>query len=148
MSTRSLGWVHIFMAAVVAALVLGCSPTNGDARDLAVSSDKAARELVSQALVELANGDTDVVLKRFCDQSPKGIVDAQDLVTPAIRRSDVSVLRVEAAWVGPEPWFYVEVGAPSRSFVHGFGVRVRDGCLDRAVGATVLPRPPPKHVAP
>lgn len=126
----------------------GCAPTNGDARDLAVSSAFAARALVNEALRDLARGDVDDVLKNFCDQSPKGIVDASELVTPALGRSDVVVLRVEAAWVGPEPWFYVEVGAPSRSFAHGFGVRVRDGCLDRAVGATVLPRDPqqrPQH---
>ncbi|MDP2342436.1 MAG: hypothetical protein Q8O67_15880 [Deltaproteobacteria bacterium] len=126
---------------VVALLVLAaCKSGEGDARDLAVSSNSEARAAVDDALKGLAAGDVDGVLKRFCDQSPEGIARAQELVAPAIKRSDVGIRRIEAAWVGTEPFFYVEVADPSLSFVHGFGVRVRDGCLDRAVGATVLPR--------
>ena len=118
----------------------GCKSGEGDARDLAVSSDAEARAVIEDALRGLASGDVDGVLKRFCDQSAEGIARAQELVAPAKNRADVSIRRIEAAWVGTEPFFYVEVGDPSAAFVHGFGVRVRDGCLDRAVGATVLPR--------
>ncbi len=115
-------------------------PREGDARDLAVASSTQARAVVDDALKDLAAGRLAGVLPLFCDQSPKGVARAQELVAPLVGRSDVVIRRVEPAWVGTEPFFYVEVADPSRSFRHGFGVRVRDGCLDRAVGATVLPR--------
>ena len=121
-------------------LALGCNPGEGDARDLAVSSGTEARVVVDAALADLGRGDIDAVLPRFCDQSLDGIARALDLIAPALKRTDVSIRRVEAAWVGTEPFFYVEVADKKGDFLHGFGVRVRDGCLDRAVGATVLPR--------
>lgn len=130
---------RVLRVLLLAVCVLGgCNPGEGDARDLAVSSNLQARAAVDAALKELARSDVDAVLPRFCDQSLDGIARALDLIGPAIGRSDVVIRRVEAAWVGTEPFFYVEVADPSRSFLHGFGVRVRDGCLDRAVGATVL----------
>ena len=56
-------------------------------------------------------------------------------------RSDLSVRRVEPAWVEREPYFFVEVQSADGAYAHGFAVRVRDGCLDRAVGASSAPPP-------
>ena len=118
----------------------GCARGFGDARDLAVSSDAAAQAVVSSTLAALARGDERPALDRFCDTSPAGRARARDVLAPALRRGDLAVLRVEPAWVGAEPFFFVEVGAADGSWRHGLGVRVRDGCLDRAVGAGA-PRP-------
>jgi hypothetical protein len=113
----------------------GCPSGAGDARDLAVSSDARARGVVESALVELAAGRMDDVLARFCDRSDAGLARARELLSPGTGRRDVVVRRVEPAWVGREPYFFVEVGSPDGAFVHGLGVEVRTGCLERAVGA-------------
>lgn len=127
-------------AAVVVALVGagvggGCPSRAGDARDLAVSSDARARVVVETALAELGAGRLDDVLARFCDQSEPGLARARALLTPGVGRRDVVIRRVEPAWVGREPFFFVEVGSTDGAFVHGLGVEVRTGCLERAVGA-------------
>lgn len=126
-----------------------CNGGEGDANDLAASSEVAARDVVNAALVALAAGDVEGVVARFCDQSDEGRALAREIVTPASGKRDLAIVRSEAAWKGAVPFFYVEVaerGAGAHGFVHGFGVRVRDGCLDRAVGATVLPDP--RHAVP
>ncbi len=133
---------RFFVCVVVAVtFVGGCNRGEGNAKDLAVSSDKEARAVVDDALKDLGRGDVDGVLGRFCDQTAEGRTLALEILAPAKGRSDLRIARSEAAWKGAVPFFYVEVQAVSGSpYVHGFGVRVRDGCLDRAVGATVLDR--------
>jgi len=116
----------VALAFVVVAAGGACTRSVGDARDLAVSSDVAARAVF---------GDEAAVLARFCDTSDDGLARARELLRPALRRGDLLVERVEPAWVGAEPYFLVEVRAGDDSWRHGFGVRARDGCLDRAVGA-------------
>jgi hypothetical protein len=113
----------------------GCPSGAGDARDLAVASDTRARIVVDAALSELAAGRLDEVLGRFCDRSAPGLARARALLEPGVGRRDVVIRRVEPAWVGTEPFFYVEVGSVDGAFVHGLGVEVRTGCLERAVGA-------------
>ena len=116
-----------------------CSRGNGDARELAVSSDAAARAAVNVVLRDLAAGDLPRVLSRFCDASDDGQRRTRDLLQPALRRGDLTVRRVEPAWVGAEPYFLVEVATGDGAWQHGLGVRVRDGCVDRAVGASRAP---------
>jgi hypothetical protein len=145
----------------VLAMVAGCPPHDGDARDLAVWSTAEATRVVDGHLRVLEKGELDRVLKHFCDQSPAAIEKSRALLLPHAQPSpeekpalgfvaEASLLRVarlrvrqvEPAWVGKEPWFAVEIGdhdGDGAGFVHTLGVRVRDGCLDRAVGAT----PPP-----
>lgn len=113
----------------------GCPSAASDARDLAVSSDARALAVVESALVELAAGRIDDVLARFCDRSEAGLARARELLSPGAGRRDLVVRRVEPSWVGREPYFFVEVGSPDDAFVHGLGVEVRTGCLERAVGA-------------
>ncbi|MBM4279516.1 MAG: hypothetical protein FJ137_01715 [Deltaproteobacteria bacterium] len=125
----------VALAFVVVAAGGACTRSVGDARDLAVSSDVAARAVFAAALAALARGDEAAVLARFCDTSDDGLARARELLRPALRRGDLLVERVEPAWVGAEPYFLVEVRAGDDSWRHGFGVRARDGCLDRAVGA-------------
>jgi hypothetical protein len=134
---RVVAVVAVAVVAVVGAA--GCSRGAGDANDLAVAAEADARAVVDDALAVLARGDVDVVVGRFCDQSDSGRALALDIIGKAKGRSDVQIVRSEPAWKGAEPFFYVEVKSSDGAFVHGFGVRVRDGCLDRAVGATVLP---------
>jgi len=131
-------------AAVVVLVALlggGCPPRDGDAKDLVVWSNTEARRVVELSLKDLEGGDTDVVTARFCDVSADGVRRARQLLAPAAGRTGLRVRRVEPAWVGKEPFFYVEVGDhdvddAAAGWVHGLGVRVRDGCLDRAVGAS------------
>lgn len=113
----------------------GCPSRAGDARELAVFSDARARAVVDEALAALAADRLDDVLRRFCDQSDAGLARARALLVPGVGRGDVVIRRVEPAWVGTEPYFFVEVGSPDGVFVHGLGVEVRTGCLERAVGA-------------
>ncbi len=134
--------VVVVVVVVVVALVCGgCPPRDGDARDLAVWSNVEARRVVELSLKDLERGDRDDVVRRFCDVSPDGLRKASELLAPAEGRPGLRVRRVEPAWVGKEPFFYVEVGDrdvgdAEAGWVHGLGVRVRDGCLDRAVGAS------------
>ena len=126
---------------VVALFAGGCPPRDGDAKDLAVWSSAEARRVVELSLRDLEHGDTDVVTARFCDGSADGMRRARQLLAPAHGRTGLRVRRVEPAWVGKEPFFYVEVGDhdvadTADGWVHGLGVRVRYGCLDRAVGAS------------
>jgi len=128
-------------AAVVVALLGagvggGCPSRSSEARELAVSSDARARVVVDAALAELAAGQLDTVLARFCDQTGPGLTRARALLAPGLGRRDVVIRRVEPAWVGREPSFFVEIGSADGAFVHGLGVDVRTGCLERAVGAT------------
>jgi hypothetical protein len=118
-----------------------CTPAAGDARDLAVSSDQQARAVVDEALAALARGDERGALARFCDRSDEGRARTHAVLVPALGRSDLSVRRVEPAWVEREPYFFVEVQSADGAYAHGFAVRVRDGCLDRAVGASSAPPP-------
>jgi len=120
--------------------IAGCMRGSGDARDLAVASDDRARAVVDAALADLGRGDVAATLGRFCDVTDAGRQRASELLAPALRRRDLVVWRVEPAWVGAEPFFFVEVGSRDGGWRHGLGVRVRDGCLDRAVGAGA-PRP-------
>jgi hypothetical protein len=129
----------LVVAALVAASAIGCTRGAGDAHDLAVSSADAARDVVAVALRDVARGDITAVLSRFCDASTDGRERTRDVLQPILGRGDLTVNRVEPAWVGAEPYFFVEVKAEDGGWLHGFGVRVRDGCLDRAVGAS---RPP------
>ena len=125
------------MPAVLA--VVGCMRGTGDARELAVSSDAAARAAVDAALRDVASGDVSAAVARFCDQGADGQQRTRELLSPVLRRGDLSIRRVEPAWVGAEPYFFVEVKAADGGWQHGFGVRVRDGCVDRAVGASKPP---------
>lgn len=128
---------------VVAVLcAFACNRGEGDANDLAVSSDEQARAVVDDAVAGLARGDVASVVSRFCDQSDDGRALATSILAPAAGRRDLRIVRSEPAWKDAVPFFYVEVqsGDVPPRYVHGFGVRVRDGCLDRAVGATVLER--------
>lgn len=132
-----------FVVVVLGALTLvaGCPPHDGDARDLAVWSTTEAVRVVDEQLALLRNSELDRVLGRFCDQSPTAIEKSRALLQPQVQAS-LRVRHVEPAWVGTEPWFAVEIGdhdGDGAGFVHTLGVRVRDGCLDRAVGATVAP---------
>jgi hypothetical protein len=122
-----------------AAAAASCTPAAGDARDLAVASDAQARAVVDDALAALARGDERGALARFCDQSDDGRARTHRVLVPALGRSDLSVRRVEPAWVEREPFFFVEVQSADGAYAHGFAVRVRDGCLDRAVGASGSP---------
>lgn len=125
------------------ALLAGCPPHDGDARDLAVWSTTEATRVVDEQLRFLANNNVDRVLARFCDQSPAALEKSRALLLPHTG-SGLRVRHVEPAWVGKEPWFAVEVGdhdGDGPGFVHTIGVRVRDGCLDRAVGATPVVAP-------
>jgi hypothetical protein len=131
--------VAVVVAAAVVVIGTGCTRGAGDARELAVSSDVAARAVVDAALRDVARGDAVAVLARFCDKTLDGQQRTRDVLQPVLRRGDLSIHRVEPAWVGAEPYFLVEVKAGGDSWQHGFGVRVRDGCLDRALGAG---RPP------
>jgi hypothetical protein len=119
----------------VAGGVGGCPSRSSDARELAVSSDARARVVVDGALTELAAGQLDTVLARFCDQSAAGLRRARALLSPGLGRRDVVIRRIEPAWVGRDPSFFVEIGSADGVFVHGLGVEVRTGCLERAVGA-------------
>jgi hypothetical protein len=130
---------------VVLALIGGCTRSTGDARDLAVASDTAARAAVDAALEDIARGDEAGALARFCDTSDDGVARALALLRPALRRGDLRVHNVEPAWVGAEPYFAVQVRTLDGTWEHGFGVRARDGCLDRAVGASA-PRPAGRDV--
>jgi hypothetical protein len=121
--------------AVVVTLGPGCTRGAGDARDLAAASDGQARAVVEDVLAAVVRGADAQALARFCDQSADARQRAHDLLAPARQRSGLAILRVEPAWVGAEPFFFVEVGDATGDWRHGFGVRVRDGCLDRAVGA-------------
>lgn len=136
--------VRVSLLLLAGFFCLGCNRGEGNAKDLAVSSDKEARAVVTDALKDLAGGDVDGVLAKFCDQSDEGRRLALEILNPAKGRADLVIARSEAAWKGAVPFFYVEVTGGKDgggvAYVHGFGVRVRDGCLDRAVGATVLPR--------
>lgn len=138
----SSGWSVVVV--VTAALVLtGCPPHDGDARDLAVWSTAEATRVVDEQLSLLNKGELDRVLGRFCDQSPAAIEKSRALLQPH-KQSGLRVRHVEPAWVGKEPWFAVEIGdhdGDGAGFVHTIGVRVRDGCLDRAVGATPVVAP-------
>jgi hypothetical protein len=136
---RARAVVAIALVLVTVGASAACTRSSGDARDLAVSSDVAARAAFAAALAALARGDEAAVLARFCDTSEEGLARARELLRPALRRGDLVIERVEPAWVGADPYFYVEVRAGDDSWRHGFGVRARDGCLDRAVGAA--PRP-------
>lgn len=129
---RFLVVVGLAMAVVAGT---GCPSKAGNARDLAVSSDRRARAAVDDALRELKAGRLDDVLGRFCDRSEAGAVLARSLLEPVVARGDVAIRRVEPAWVATEPFFFVEVGTADGTWVHGFGVEVRSGCLERAVGA-------------
>lgn len=128
------------IAAVVVVLLgagvgSGCPSRVGDARDLAVSSDARARVVVNDAILALREGRLDVVLGRFCDRSDSGLDRARGVLLPAVGRSDVVIRRVEPAWVGTEPFFFVEIGTGDGAWEHGLGVQVKTGCLERAVGA-------------
>jgi hypothetical protein len=138
-SPRSTVVVGVVVQVLAMASAAGCTRGTGDARELAVSSDAAARNVVDAALRDLAAGDVGAVLGHFCDQSSDGQQRTRELLAPVLRRGDLSIRRVEPAWVGAEPYFFVEVAAGDGGWQHGFGVRVRDGCVDRAVGAS---RPP------
>ncbi len=125
------------------AMLAGCPPHDGDARDLAVWSTAEATRVVDEQLRLLDKNELDRVLGRFCDQSPAAIEKSRALLHT---KAGLRVRHVEPAWVGKEPWFAVEVGDHDGDhddngggFVHTIGVRVRDGCLDRAVGATPTP---------
>jgi len=144
MITRAVIGLGAFVAAGVVGVVgvVGCSSGDGDANDLAAASETEARAVVRSALEVLRQGDVEGVLRTFCDQTPEGRALALEILRPAAGRKDLDIVRSEAAWKGNVPFFYVEVqSADGQGYVHGFGVRVRDGCLDRAVGATVLPDP-------
>lgn len=136
---------RIAVAGFAVVAVSACTRNHGDARDLAISSDAAARAAVEAALVDLRRGNEDTVLARFCDRSDEGLARTRALLAPALLRTDLVVRRVEPAWVGAEPFFFVEVGVTDGSWRHGFGVRARDGCLDRAVGASAAR---PRSLAP
>lgn len=130
------------LVVVVVIFGAGCNRGQGNANDLAASSETDARAVVRRALETLKRGDVEGVLGTFCDQTPDGRALALEILRPAAGRKDLDIVRSEAAWKGAVPFFYVEVqSADGEGYVHGFGVRVRDGCLDRAVGATVLPDP-------
>ncbi len=124
----------------------GCPPHDGDAKDLAVWSTSEARKLIENSLADLERGDVDVVVARFCDVSADGLRRARAVVGPAAGKTGLRVRRIEPAWVGKEPFFYVEVGEHDvglgDGWVHGLAVRVRDGCIDRAVGASDFTAPP------
>ncbi|HEY1099533.1 MAG TPA: hypothetical protein VGF99_11425 [Myxococcota bacterium] len=125
-------------------LAAGCPPQDGDAKDLAVWSAAEARRAIEKSLVDLEKGDLDSVLRRFCDDGPDGRRRTEALLRIAVGKH-LEVRTVEPAWVGKEPYFYVEVGfgaAAGDAVFHGFGVRVRDGCLDRAVGASDIAHSP------
>jgi hypothetical protein len=113
----------------------GCRQAGSEARDLAVSSSAAARASVDAAVVELKAGSEQAVLARFCDDDEDGRRRLLEILRPALGQRDLAITRVEPAWVGSEPWFFVELHAPASGFRHGFGVHVRQGCLTRAVGA-------------
>lgn len=128
------------VVAVGGLTVAGCPPHDGDARDLAVWSTTEAVRVVDEQLALLRKNELDRVLGRFCDQSPTALEKSRSLLHPHVG-APLRVRHVEPAWVGREPWFAVEVGdhdGDGAGFVHTLGVRVRDGCLDRAVGATPL----------
>jgi hypothetical protein len=136
------GWSVVVVAAALA-LLAGCPPHDGDARDLAVWSTAEATRVVDEHLRLLEKGELDRVLGRFCDQSPAAIEKSRALLQPHTQPG-LRVRHVEPAWVGKEPWFAVEIGdhdGDGPGFVHTIGVRVRDGCLDRAVGATPVAAP-------
>lgn len=144
---RGWGW-SVVVVATLLALLAGCPPHDGDARDLAVWSTTEAARVVDEQLQLLdthkGTDGLERVLKRFCDQSPTALEKTRALLhTSSTAR--LRVRHVEPAWVGKEPWFAVEIGdhdgdddGSGTGFVHTLGVRVRDGCLDRAVGATPL----------
>ena len=124
----------VVVAGALLLLGVSCSSTNGDAHDLAVWSDAEARRYVGEALDDLRAGHLEAVVARFCDQGADGIDRARALLRPGLGKASLAILRVEPAWVGKEPYFYVEVG-DGAAWTHGFGVSVRTGCLERAVGA-------------
>ena len=139
-----------FCAAVIVSGIVvfgaGCPPQDGDAKDLAVWSGSEAKKVVEHSLADLERGDVDVVVSRFCDVSADGLRRARAIVGPAAGKAGLRVRRVEPAWVGKEPFFYVEVGdhdvgSAEGGWVHGLAVRVRDGCIDRAVGASDFATP-------
>ena len=135
----SPGGLVVVVAAVAAVVVgsAGCPSRAGDANDLAVASDADARAVARRLIADLEAGDGDVVGARFCDQHPDARARADAIVAPALSVKTLEVRRVEPAWRGATPYFYVEIGdsiAQEGAWVHGFGVDVRTGCLERAVG--------------
>lgn len=124
---------RVVVVAVALLLGVSCSSTTGDAHDLAVWSDAEARRFVAEALADLRAGRLEAVVARFCDQGADGVDRARSLLRPGLGQASLAILRVEPAWVGKEPYFYVEVG-DGAAWTHGFGVSVRTGCLERAVG--------------
>jgi hypothetical protein len=140
-------------AVVVAGAGLGCPSRSGDANDLAVSSDADARAVAEHLITDLKAGQLDVAVGRFCDQRPVARWLAEGLLRPALSQPTLHLRRVEPAWVGATPYFYVELGVHADGsadddnvdggidddgYVHGFGVDVRVGCLERAVGEAAL----------
>lgn len=107
---------------------------------LAVPDGAAARAIVEGVLARVEKGDLDGALTTICDTSAIGHARARAIFETARARRGLRVSRVEPTWVGSEPFFFVEA-ADGDSWRHGFGVRVRDGCLDRAVGAAPDPDP-------
>lgn len=136
MGVAAVARAVVVVAAIVAVVVTvaGCPSRSGDAHDLAVWSDAEARRVVDEALGDLRAGHLEAVAARFCDQSDDGVQRARALLAPGVGKASLAIRRVEPAWVGKEPFFYVEVG-DGAEWVHGFGVHVRLGCLERAVGA-------------
>ncbi len=133
MRARPLATVVVGLAGVGG--MSGCPSRAGDARDLAVAAEADAVVVVNHVLAHLAAGQVQPVLARLCDQSEADLARAQRLLAPALARRDLEIARVEPTWVGTDPFFFVEVKSRDGAFVHGFGVDVRTGCLDRAVGA-------------
>jgi hypothetical protein len=134
MRARPLAIVLVGLAGVGG--LSGCPSRAGDARDLAVAAETDAVVVVNEVLVQLAAGQLQPVLARLCDQGQADLARAHRLLAPALSRADLEIARVEPTWVGTDPFFFVEVKSRDGAFVHGFGVDVRSGCLDRAGGAT------------
>lgn len=137
-------------------LAVGCErPPPPAVTELAAASDGAARRVVISFYTAYVAGDVDAALTHLCERDVRSQSAAREFISRSqavaspfrIERFDVRA--AEPLWAGSDPYFYVEVGFPTREgdaeITHAHRVRARDGCIERFLGG---PAPPPGSAAP
>jgi hypothetical protein len=135
----------VVMSCVLTLLVgaVGCTKSNPPAPAFVIGSEKDARALVDTFLQGYVRLDVNATLERLCERDP----DSQGTAAAFIARSQAPgspfrvdsyvVSAVEPAWVGSEPYFFVDVRFPRPSgsvTPHRLFVRAREGCIERFLG--------------